>query len=312
LATKLAQLQAIQDFDHLRERAIIQDLVSVITRSPRGLLPFEEVREKLHVREVGERGLRDIPLGSIVGSVGRYNDFTRTFLPRNWASQQRWVKLKTMAGDLTGWPPIEVYQVGSAYFVKDGNHRVSVAMEMGMKTIEAYVTECVAPVPLDNTLTAVDLILKADRADFLVRTELDRLRPDHGVELTLPGRYQDLLAHIAAHQYSLEQGSGNPVPWEEATVSWYDTAYLPLVQLIEAKNLLKDFPHRTSADLYAWVIEHELELRQACDTSQVDGGVALDDFATLYSGRPLVAQIKAIRRRLDRLLKHRQPPCESQ
>jgi hypothetical protein len=121
-----------------------------------------------------------------------------------------------------------------------------------------------------------------------------------------------LLAHIAAHQYSLEQGSGNPVPWEEATVSWYDTVYLPLVQLIEAKNLLKDFPHRTPADLYAWVMEHELELRQACDTSQVDGGVALDDFATLYSGRPLVAQIKAIRRRLDRLLKHRQPPCESQ
>jgi hypothetical protein len=311
LASKLRHVQAIQDFDRLRERAIIQEIVSTITRSPQRLLPFEQVRELLHLREVGQHGLADIPLDRIVGSVGRYNDFTRRFLPRTSASRQRWANLKNLAGGLGGWPPIDVYQVGDVYFVKDGNHRVSVAMDMGMKTIQAYVTECVSPVPLDDKITAADLILKADRADFLARTDIDRLRPDHGIELTLPGRYQDLLGHIAAHQYALDQQAGASASWEQATVSWYDTVYLPLVNLITQKNLLKEFPHRSAADLYAWVVEHELELRETCDTPRVDDSVALDDFTTLYSERPLVAQVKAVRRFLDTRLKRRRPSCES-
>jgi hypothetical protein len=311
LASRLRQVQAVQDFDRLRERAIIQDLVSAITRSPSRLLPFEEVRRLLHIHEVGERGLQDIPLDKIVGSVGRYNDFTRTFLPRTSASRQRWANLKNLAGGLSGWPPIEVYQVGDVYFVKDGNHRVSVAMDMGMKTIQAYVTECASPVPLSNSqITAADLMLMADRADFLTRTNIDNLRPGHGIELTLPGRYQDLLAHIAAHQYALDQQSNNGVTWEEATIDWYDNVYRPLVDMIGQKNLLKEFPHRTAADLYAWIIEHELELREVCGSDRVGDQVAVDDFADLYSERPLVAQLKSVRRFLDNLLHRRRPPCE--
>ncbi len=311
MTTRLKQVEAVQDFDRLRERAVLRELVSAITRSPAGLLPFEQVRQQLHIREVGERGLKDIRLDKIVGSVGRYQDFTRAFLPRSSANRQRWTNLKGLAVGLSGWPPIDVYQVGEVYFVRDGNHRVSVAMEMGMKTIQAYVTECVSPVPLDSTVTAADLILKADRADFLTRTDIDRLRPDHGIELTLPGRYQDLLAHIAAHQWFINRSSDAPLSWEEATVSWYDNVYVPLVELIKAKDMLREFPHRTVADLYAWVAEHELELRQLCGVPHVDDGVALDDFVSLHSGRPFVAQIKTIRRFFDRLLKRRRLPCQS-
>lgn len=311
LASRLRQVQAVQDFDRLRERAIIQDLVSAITRSPSRLLAFEDVRRLLHVHEIGERGLKDIPLDKIVGSVGRYNDFTRSFLPRTSASRQRWANLKNLAGGLSGWPPIEVYQVGDVYFVKDGNHRVSVAMNMGMKTIQAYVTACTSPVPLDSRVTAADLMLLADRADFLTRTNIDSLRPGHGIELTLPGRYQDLLAHIAAHQYMLDQQSDVAVTWEEATASWYDEVYRPLIELIEHKNLLKEFPHRTAADLYAWIIEHELELREVCDSDRVADQVAVDDFAQLYSERTLAAPVKSVRRFFDTLLKRRRPPCES-
>lgn len=311
MATRLSQIQAVQDFDRLRQRAVLQELVSAITRTPAGLLPFEQVRQQLHIHEVGQRGLRDIPLDRIVGSVGRYHDFTRAFLPRTSASRERWANLKGLASGLSGWPPIDVYQVGEVYFVRDGNHRVSVAMDMGMRTIQAYVTECVSPVPLDSTVSAADLILKADRADFLTRTEIDRLRPDHGIELTLPGRYQDLLAHIAAHQWFINRNSDAQMSWEEATVSWYDNLYCPLAEMIQAKDLLSEFPHRTTADLYAWISEHQLELRQMCGVGHVDDGVALDDFLSLHSGRPFFAQTKVIRRLFDRLLKRRRLPCQS-
>jgi len=310
LPSQLRQIEAVQEFDRLRERAILTELLSLVTRSEVGLLPFEMVREKLHAREAGERGLRDIPLDKIVGSVGRYNDFTRHFLPRSSSLRQRWVRVRSLAEELQGWPPIEVYQIGDVYFVKDGNHRVSVAMEMGLKTIQAYVIEYIAPVPLESSDTIADLILKADRADFLTRTDLDRLRPGHEIEVTLPGRYQVLLAEIAAHQYAMEQRAEVPVSWEEATLSWYDSVYQPMAQLIEEKGLLREFPHRTVADLYTWIVEYRLELRDLCKAPQVDEQVAVEDFASRYSGRPLVAQLKAVRRFLENLFGRRHAPCE--
>ena len=50
--------------------------------------------------------------------------------------------------DNIGFPPIDVYKVGDVYFVRDGNHRVSVARELEAPTIQAYVTEVRTKVPL--------------------------------------------------------------------------------------------------------------------------------------------------------------------
>ncbi len=301
------RVAAMGDFDRLRKRAVIQELLAGLTKAPLDLLSYEEVRDKLRLQGEIYRGLQEIPLDKIVGSVGRYRDFTRTFLPRSSVDRRRWAQVKALAEGLEGWPPIEVFQVGDVYFVKDGNHRVSVARDLGMKTIQAYVTECKSPVPLDANLTPMQLIIKADYADFLERTHLDKLRPDQRIEFTVPGRYQDLLAHIVAHQHFLEQQRGRPVPWEEAVTSWYDTVYLPLVRLIKEKGLLKQFPHRTEADLYAWVTRHEMELRQLYNVPDVDDEVVVDDFAELYSERPLIAQLKAIQRALRKLFRRKRP-----
>jgi hypothetical protein len=286
---------------------MLQELLAVLTHAPINLLSFREVREKLHLQGGAYRGLQDIPLDKIVGSVGRYQDFTRTFLPRTHADRQRWARVKALMEGMTGLPPIEVFQVGDVYFVKDGNHRVSVARDLGAKTIQAHVTEVKSPVPLDASVTAEDLIIKADYADFLERTHLDELRPEQCIEFTVPGRYQDLLAHIGAHQHYLEQRLGQPVPWAEAVTGWYDNVYLPLVRLIREKGLLKEFPHRTEADLYAWVIRYEEELRQLYDGDDVDDEAAVEDFAEHHSGRPVIAQLKAIHRAFRKLVHPRRP-----
>jgi hypothetical protein len=38
-------------------------------------------------------------------------------------------------------PPVSLYKLGDAYFVLDGNHRVSVARYHGVPAVEADVTE---------------------------------------------------------------------------------------------------------------------------------------------------------------------------
>lgn len=296
------EVTAKWEFDRLRNQAIIQELLSAFTDAPIDLLSYEEVRNKLHLRGGIYRGLREVPLDKIVGSVGRYRDFTRTFLPREGVNRTRWARVRAAAESLEGWPPIEVFKVDDVYFVKDGNHRVSAARDLEMKTIQAYVTEVESPVPLDASMTPMDLIIKADYADFLECTQLDKLRPDQDIEFTVPGRYQDLLTHIVAHQNCLEQQRGQSVSWGEAVTSWYDNVYLPPVRLIRERDLLKEFPHRTEADLYAWLVRHELELRQLCDMSDVDDEL-IEDMAENYSQCPFIAQLKAVRRSLSNLFR---------
>ncbi|NIP41417.1 MAG: universal stress protein, partial [Aliifodinibius sp.] len=124
-------IQAIQDFQRARRKADLQEIFSRITGKSTELLSYEEVRQKLHLRESGKKELKEIPLDKIVGSVGRYSDFSRNFLPLQDSAKSRWVSVMVETSSLKGLPPIDVYQIGDVYFVLDGNHRVSVARELG-------------------------------------------------------------------------------------------------------------------------------------------------------------------------------------
>ena len=169
--------QAIRDFRHARFKAAMEQLMGRLTGKPVGLLPYEEVRRKLKAESTSRRVLKDIPLDAIVGSVGRYADFSRSFYPLQDSDQHRWAQVELKMSDLEGLPPIEVYQMGEVYFVIDGNHRVSVAREMGATHIEAYVTEVHTKVPLTPEVNPDDIILKERYVKFLERTRLDHLRP---------------------------------------------------------------------------------------------------------------------------------------
>ena len=143
---------ARDDFRRARRKGVLRDVLNRITGRASDLLPFEEVRQRLRVGEGTAQGLQRIPLDSIVGSVGRYTDFTRDFLPRSQTSIGRWVRLKTRFINIQDMPPIQVYKVGEVYFVLDGNHRVSIARARNAAHIRAYVTEVATKVPINQIL----------------------------------------------------------------------------------------------------------------------------------------------------------------
>ena len=138
---------AVQDFQRARRSATMQQILARLRGKSDTLLCYNEVRRQLQAGPAVERGLQEIPLNKIVGSVGRYQDFTRAFLPKRDSNKDRWARVKAAITDMKGMPPIEVYQLGAVYFVNDGNHRVSVARQLGSKTISAYVTEIETRVP---------------------------------------------------------------------------------------------------------------------------------------------------------------------
>jgi len=255
-------LSAIEDFSRARRQAVFEELLARVTGRSVDLLSYEDVRQKLRATESARQRLEEIPLDAIVGSVGRYKDFTRTFLPRLDSDRQRWTRVKAQVDDMTGVPPIEVYKIGQAYFVLDGNHRVSIARQLGASHIQAYVKEVNTRVDLTPDIQPDDLIIKAEYADFLEHTRLDELRPGVDLSVTAPGQYELLEEHIAVHRYFMGLEQQRDIPYSEAVTHWYDTFYSPVVEVIQARNVLKSCSGRTETDLYLWLAEHRAELAE--------------------------------------------------
>jgi hypothetical protein len=194
-------------------------------------------------------------LDKIVGSVNRFEDFDRRFLPRNQRTMGRWKWIDRAWHNETGLPPIEVIRVGDIYFVKDGNHRVSVARQHGQEFIDAEVVEEHLRAPLSPDMSTEELLLQAEYAEFLRLTDLDRLRPEHDIRPTGLGSYAVLRDHIQTHRRWLEENlEKRPVPPEEAVTRWYDNVYLPLVRVMREHRIHEQCAGRSEADMYLWAM----------------------------------------------------------
>jgi len=276
---------AVEDFRRARRRASLQHIMSRLTGRSDELLSYEDARRKLRGMESANQHLEEVPLDAIVGTVGRYSDFNRSFLPRRDINEQRWARVKLQMTDLAGVPPIEVYRIGQAYFVKDGHHRVSVARQLGTEYIEAYVTDVHTKVPLSRDVRPDDLILKAEYAAFLAETGIDELRPGADLTVTVPGQYRLLKEHIAVHRYFMGLDQKRDIPYAKAVTHWYDEVYIPVVRAIRERGILRDFPDRTETDLYLWISEHRAALEHELGW-QIEPADAATDLAA-RSGRTL-------------------------
>ncbi|MBW4437777.1 MAG: hypothetical protein KME04_11620 [Pleurocapsa minor GSE-CHR-MK-17-07R] len=260
---KMNYLEGLSVFQGARLKAFWSEMFSLVRGKPAELLSFEEVRTRLRLREEDYKGTQEVELEKIVGSVGRYKDFTRSFLPKRNTMQERWSRVYAQANGMTGLPPIELYKVGDVYFVRDGNHRVSVARQLGSKVIQAHVTELPTSISLHAEMTEKELDSAEAYAAFLEQTGLARLRPQHqSITLSEPSRYNDLFGHIHVHRAVLSQQEGREVSIEEAAADWYDKVYRPAITLIRKYNVLKDDHNRTEGDLYLWMIDHLREMME--------------------------------------------------
>lgn len=126
-------------FARERRRARREERRGFLRSEPSRLKSFEELRGSRGLLPEGHQQLRSVPVEQIVGSVGKNGRFTRSFRPRIREMRGRWKRVFALAHGLRGHSPIEVYQVDEEYFVVDGHYRVSVAVALGHRSIQAYV-----------------------------------------------------------------------------------------------------------------------------------------------------------------------------
>jgi hypothetical protein len=132
------------DFSRALRKARLRKLVTRLRGQPtaRSISPsFEEVQGTLRAYNRVHRGIRVVDLEKIVGSVGRSRDFDRYFMPIRAAVGERWKRVDLAIYRDQALPPVSLYKLGDAYFVEDGNHRISVARYHGVPDVEADVTE---------------------------------------------------------------------------------------------------------------------------------------------------------------------------
>jgi hypothetical protein len=300
---------AHSDFLRVRRKAFWRGLAKWLLRSDDALLAFDDVRKQLHAHLQHDGGMREVPIEQIVGSVGRYRDFDRAFLPRQARTRGRWESIDTAYLTHIELPPIELYKIGETYFVKDGNHRVSVARERGQAFVDASVIEVESPAPVTSIEDLMDWIRNEDAVKFHEKTGISRLRPGARIELTLPGQYEKLLHHIATHQWYLGVEQKREIPYPDAVASWYDRVYLPTVQAIRNGNALRDFPNRSEADLYLWITEHHWYMHESglAKGHGIDGIVK--EYVEEHSELPLKRLGRVILRRGSAGPKASRPPA---
>jgi len=279
--TDLNAMRARADFASARTKAIFRELVALLTGRNNALLAFDQVSEKLHVGGPIYRGVKTVPLKQVIGSVNRYKDFDRAFLPTQTFTADRWQRVSRAWYDDVSLPPVLLYKVGEAYFVVDGHHRVSVARDQGQEFIDAEVRECRVKVPVSPDLEPDDLEVLGEQVEFLERTGLDHLRPGAAIMLTILGGYERMLEHIAVHKFFMGLNWRRDIGDEEAVSHWHDAVYTPLVEAIRNAGVLEKFSGKTETDLYLWVIDHQHFLRE--QEPGITSEEAAEDFAARYA-----------------------------
>lgn len=247
------------DFLRVRRRQVLSRLAHKLRREPDDVslvLPFDEVVAALGNRGEHYLGLQTIKLDSVVGSVDSTRDFDRRFRPTSSRVRDRWERLALAQLRGEAMPPIDVYRIGDLHFVKDGHHRVSIAIAAGRKEIDAYVTEVRTAISSKGIRHRSDLLVKDHERMFRSRVPLPPAAYEK-IKVTDPWSYAELGEAVEAWGFRALQHDGRFEDRAEVARRWFAEEYTPVVRMLRAADLLGK---RTDAEAYLAVASERYRL----------------------------------------------------
>jgi hypothetical protein len=297
---------AEEDFSRARARAVFSRIRHFLDHKKNDLLSFEDIKDILKPKNEIYQGMQTVPINLIVGSEGRYRDFNKYFLPNAEHLRNRWQRVDEARLQDIVLPPIKLYEIGGVYFVRDGNHRVSVARTQGGEMIDAEVTSLSSEVALSPAMTIDDLrgaVLRYEKKLFYEKTDFERLTGGGDLDFSIPGQYDVIYHHILEHKYYINQNRKGEIALDAAIASWYQNVYQPIIEIIRTEKLGFRFPNRTESDLYVWLVGHWDLLKKKYGVYSLSG--AARDFSDRYgrSGGGFVSVLAALAGKLFRVKK---------
>ena len=228
------------DFLRARRRQVLSRLARRLRGQPDDvnlILPFDEVMEVLGWQGERSLGLKTIRLDTIIGTVDSRRDFDRKFRPTSGRVRERWERLALAQRRGEAIPPIEVYRVGDVHFVRDGHHRVSIAIASGLSVIDAYVTEVSTAVPAAGLRYHRHLLMKGYERVFRARVPLSASAYAK-ISFADPWEYAELGEGVEAWGFRCMQAEGAFIDRERVARRWFAEEYTPVVRMLRAADLI--------------------------------------------------------------------------
>lgn len=261
----LVSEQADRDFSKAYGKALINEIAHLLSPKEANMISLGEIKSIIKPKNELYIGMKTIPVNKIIGSEGRYNDFDNEFFPKNQFMKNRWKHVDAANLESIVLPPIKVYELAGLYFVRDGNHRVSVAKLKGIEFIDAEVVCLQSEIVLNPVRTLNSMkkqIISYEKRNFYAETLFGDITDFWGLDFSTPGQYDIIYNHIITHKYFMNQNQTEEIEFEKAVTSWYQDVYCPIIAVVEDKKIMRSFPKRTKSDLYIWLITYWDELKK--------------------------------------------------
>jgi hypothetical protein len=212
------------------------------------LLAFDEVRHRLGLGTRLPLGRVEVQVASIIGSVGRVDDFDGCFRPKN-------AKLRAAIRERAADPsivdlPIRLLQVDHAYFVEDGHKRLSIAIANGQSEVDADVDRFETAFHVAPGTTMDEVRMTGRERRFRETTGLDRAVPDERFPLADPDGYLELEESVKAHTLDLSYATGRLLSREEGARHWFERVYEPVLRMGEASAASRLLESTSAADRF--------------------------------------------------------------
>ena len=292
-----------EDFNKAHTKAFINEIQHFLSPEEAKLISLNDVKQMIKASAETYVGMKVIPIEKIVGSEGRYNDFDNRFFPKSTHLKNRWQHVDEAALNDITLPPIKVYEIAGLYFVRDGNHRVSVAKARGTEFIDAEVVSLQSEIKLKKADSLKEIqkqIINYEKRVFYSETGFGDITDYWCLDFSSPGRYDVIYNHILTHKYYMNQNKEAEVSMEEAIESWYSNVYLPLASIIREKRILHDFPGRTLGDLYVWTVRYWDDLKK-----QFGDNIPMDEAVIDFTKKYKIPFIKRILNRIKCIILRR-------
>ncbi len=257
--------EAESDFARARNKALFNEIQHLLTPEEAAMISLKAVRKVIKTQSETYIGMKVIPINKIVGSEGRYRDFDNQFFPKRSIIKERWEHVDEAVIKDIVLPPIKVYELGGLYFVRDGNHRVSVAKSKGVEFIDAEVVSLQTEIKLSPARTLNGMmkqIISYEKRNFYFETNFGDITDYWVLDFSTAGQYDVIYNHILTHKYFINQNQTEEIPMEDAILSWFNNVYLPVVTTIQKYKIMKYFRKNTISDLYVWIITFYDELKK--------------------------------------------------
>lgn len=198
------------------------------------VLQLREVLEVVPRRGESYLGVQDVAVERIVGTESRGDDYSRGFHPRKRMLASRWMTVYRLLANTEFNEPIRVVELGGVYFVRDGNHRVSVARSLDRSYLTAEVSRYELPFSLSCDIDRNRVTLVEAKARFHAATEVFAVFSDRNFAVARPRTWDYLAREILRFNYEWfrRRFGREPESRAEQIATWYTNLYGPALEFI--------------------------------------------------------------------------------